>query len=301
MVGALKSLCNKRKLHATRYVTRRYSGMLRIHHAKGHEFGRKALKTWLFKFSTSWHCWKFFQEPGQLLLLNMPCLIGQQGLPRGNGSVLTLCWRLVAKNHGVERCGFRTAFLHKSRHARPGMHANCDDPCVMQNSIMYDQGNFGMVRRRWCAKLFDKSMGDMVAMGYQIHKHPRWKCCLKVHKASFLTRGDDVPDSVMDVLGPKKPNEKTRRTPSNEAKSKCQRLQSLPTGSEPEDKSTWGDEYEICEMCIQYYMCHKLRFEPKRNSIAIPKLGGVANRFHVLWHPEQRVFATRGGGAFFIY
>lgn len=48
-------------------------------------------------------------------------------------------------------------------------------------------------------------------------------------------------------------------------------------------------------------MCHKLRFEPKRNSIAIPKLGGVANRFHVLWHPEQRVFATRGGGAFFIY
>ena len=86
------------------------------------------------------HCWKFFQEPGQLLLLNMSYSIGQQGLPRGNGSVLTLCWRLVAKNHGVERCGFRTAFLHKSRHARPGMHANCDDPCVMQNSIMYDQG-----------------------------------------------------------------------------------------------------------------------------------------------------------------
>lgn len=114
-------------------------------------------------------CWKFFQEPGQSLLLNMSYLIGQQGLPRGNGSVLTLCWRLVAKNQGVERCGFRTAFLPKSRHGRPGMHANCDDPCVMQNSIMHDQGNFGMVRGRWCAKLFDKSMGDMVEMAYQIN------------------------------------------------------------------------------------------------------------------------------------
>ena len=92
------------------------------------------------------HCWKFFQEPGQLLFRTH--MIGQQGLPRGNGSVLTLCWRLVTKNTASKDVAsdFRTAFLHKSCHARPGMHANCDDPCVMQNSIMYDQGNFGMLR-----------------------------------------------------------------------------------------------------------------------------------------------------------
>ena len=93
-------------------------------------------------------------------------------------------------------------------------------------------------------------------MGHQIHKHPTWKSCLKVHKASFLTRGDDVLDLVMDFLGLKDTKRKDKKNMFHEAKSKCQRLQSLPTGSEPEDKSTWGDEYEMC-ILYSVYMCHK--------------------------------------------
>ena len=92
------------------------------------------------------HCWESCLRTStavafENVLLDMPTRSSQRKWLCSHSLLETYCEKAALKDVASE-LPFSTMPT-----ARPGMHANCDDPCVMQNSTMSDMGKFlGMVR-----------------------------------------------------------------------------------------------------------------------------------------------------------